>query len=115
MAQALRTASQYLDSTSVAQVPQGKKSSSQISSFPTWEAEPHGVVWLTGGCHARAMCLLTSTKVLTMVPYQVAHRWLAAFLWCEIQGQWQLHQTGSICPPGVWVGRGFGALLEEVE
>lgn len=117
VAQALRTGCWCLDPTSnkAAQVPQEKKSSSQISSFPTREAEPHGLVWLTGGCYTQAMCLLTSTKVLNMGPYQVAHRWLAAFLQCEIQGQRQLQQTSSICPPGTWVGRGLGGLLEEVQ
>lgn len=117
VAQALRTGCRCLDATSdkAAQVPQDKKSSSQTSCFPTWEAEPHGLVWLRGGCYAQAMCLLTSTKVLNTGPYQAAHHWLAAFLRCEIQGQRQLQQTSSICPPGTWVGRGLGAHLEEVQ
>lgn len=51
------------------------------------------------------MCLLASTKVLKTGPYQLAHCWLAAFLWCEIKGQQQLQQTGYLgrkrtqCPP----------------
>lgn len=84
-----------------------------ILSFPTWEAEPYGLVWLRGTCYAQAMCLLLSTKVLNMGPYEVAHHRLADFLQSEIQDQQQLHQTSSICPSGTWVERGLGVLLEE--
>lgn len=89
VAQTLGRGCWCLDPTSnkAAQVPQDKKTSSQISSLPTWEAKPHGLMWLRGICYTQAMCLLTSTKVLNMEPYQAAHHRLAAFLWCELQGQ----------------------------
>lgn len=117
VAQALRMGLWCLHPTSntAAQVLQDKKSSSQVSSLPTQEAEPQGLLWLRGSCYAQAMCLLVSTTVLKTGPYQAAHRWLTAFLQCEAWDQGQLQQTSSICPPGTWVGGGLSVLLEEVQ